>query len=86
MHWQPVPPPLADNYLDTDLMFRLDKHLFHGHWEYNSGYEITTDDTSLISYLQGLADCGVEDARKLITLVFEHKKIVIWAGDDRGPR
>jgi hypothetical protein len=86
MHWRPVPPPPVDNQLDTDLMFHLEKHLFHDHWEYNSGYEITTNDTSLISFLQGLAACGVEGAQELIKLVFEHKKIVIWAGDEDGPR
>lgn len=86
MHWRPVPPPPVDNHLSTDLMFKLEKRLFHDHWEYNTGYEINLDDTWLIHYLRGLADCGVEDAQTLLDLVAEHKKIEIWAGDEDGPR
>lgn len=86
MHWRPVPPPPADNQLNTDLMFMLERYLFHGHWEHNDGYEINTGDHRLIAYLQGLADCGVEDADTLLTLLREHGKIEIWAGDEDGPR
>jgi hypothetical protein len=87
LHWRPVPPPPADNHLSSDLKFKIRDHLFHGDWPYNSGFEIDRDnDYRLIAYLQGLADCGVEDAEKLIELINEHKKIEIWAGDDRGPR
>ncbi len=86
MHWRPVPPPPVDNQLDAGLMFRLEKYLFDGHWEYNSPYEITADDHILLSYLRGLADCGVEDADTLINRVKEHGKIEIWAGDGEGPR
>lgn len=87
MHWRPVPPPPVDNQLSTDLMFRLEKHLFDGHWEYNSPCEIdNVTDRNLMGYLQGLADCGIEDATELINLVREHGKIEIWAGDGEGPR
>jgi hypothetical protein len=86
MHWRPVPPPPVDNQLGTDLMFKLESYLFDDHWEYNSGYEISYDDHRLLAFIQGLAACGVDDADELIKLVAEHKKIVIWAGDEDGPR
>lgn len=87
MHWRPVPPPPVDNHLSTDLMFKLEAYLFHDHWDYNIGYEIDyATDQRLLAYIRGLADCGVEDADELIRLVAEHKKIVIWAGDEDGPR
>lgn len=87
LHWRPVPPPPVDSHLSTDLMFSLERHLFHGHWDYNSGYEIDgAKDHTLIAYLQGLADCGVEDADTVLTRLREHGKIVLWAGDEDGPR
>lgn len=86
MHWRPVPPPPVDNQLSTDLMFKIEKYLFGDHWDYNSGYVITSKDKNVISFLHGLSACGVPDAEKLIGLIQQHGMIEIWAGSGDGPR
>lgn len=86
MHWRPVPPPPQDGQLDTDLMFALERRFYHGHWEHNSGWEISTKDHTTISFLEGLAAGGVEDASTLLAKIEEHGTVVVWAGDGSGPR
>lgn len=86
LHWRPVPPPVPDSQLSSDLKFKLRERLWDGDPEYNKGHEIRNSDNGIMGYLNGLADCGVEDAQILIDLIVKHGTVEVWIGDADGPR
>ena len=86
LHWRPVPPPVPDSQLSSDLKFKIRERIWGGDPEYNVSREIAITDVSDIAYLAGLADCGIEDAQKLIDLIRHHRRVEIWIGDGSGPR
>lgn len=87
MYWRPVPPPVADNQLSSDLKLKIRDRFFHGDWPYGSGWEIDLSrDIKVIGFLEGLAAGGTEDAQELLDLIHQHGKVEIWVGDPEGPR
>ena len=75
LHWKPVPKEPDDNYLSHELMFKLRERL----WD--QGLPLTTEvliSVEAIPYLEGLADCGIEDAQKLSDLLREHQAVILY--------
>lgn len=72
LHWKPVPKPLEDDYLSKDLYFKIRGRF----WPGGVNREVEVDE-EFIPYLQGLADCNVEDAQKLIDLIREHDAVIL---------
>lgn len=90
LHWRPVPPPMPESELSSDLKFKI-REFFEGGMHggepgYNEAYSITNGDLSFLGFLTGLKACGIEDADLLLKMIGKHKVIEIWIGDGDGPR
>lgn len=72
LHWKPVPKPLEDDYLSQDLYAKIKYKL----WPNGVNREVEVDE-AFMPYLQGLADCNIEDAQKLIDLIREHGAVIL---------
>lgn len=75
LHWKPVPKEPEDDYLSHDLMFKLRDRYWDG-GGLSLAREITVGPEE-VPYLQGLADCGIEDAQTLIDLIKEHGGVIL---------
>jgi hypothetical protein len=72
LHWRPVPKPVDDSYLSGQL-----KHILGKNDPWVGGEERRVDST-VIPYLQGLADADVEDAQTLIDLIRKHGEVDLY--------
>ena len=79
LYWRPVPkehPPLED--LSSVLKYMLARRYWgHDGSLYGEEVEIGKEE---IPYLQGLNDCGVEDADRLIAAIHDHGRVLIRIG------
>lgn len=76
LHWKHVPKEPEDNYLSDALKAKLAQR----YWQYGGplGGDPVEVNIRNIPYLQGLADCGIEDADTLIGLIREHGAVLLY--------
>lgn len=79
MYWRPAPkeePPA------NDLPYALKRAVAQRFWHhdgslYGDDYELGKED---VSYLEGLADAGIDGAAELIEAIRQHGRVLVWIG------
>lgn len=76
MYWRPVPKEPRPAELPYDLKRAIAQRL----WGHDGSLwgEATEIDRSILPYLEGLRDAGVDGAAELIAAIQQHDKVEVW--------